>query len=183
MRCFKKIKGIKPKDFYTPLYELLEDVTPLKKDCGVLCDAVCCKDGKDGETGMLLFPNEVKMFKGKRFAKIVKSNCEYGEKATAKLLICKGKCDRSLRPLACRIFPLLPYRHIGEGKKLEIIMDPRAKGMCPLARSLKVEQLEPEFIEKVTKVCTQILKLKDGAEYIDMLSDLADQSDFLKQRA
>ena len=165
------------KEFYEPLYRLLDDVTPLKKDCGLLCGGICCKD-TDEETGMLLFPFEEQLFKDCDFAKVVTSNCEYGEKGTSKLLLCKGECDRKKRPLACRIFPLLPYRH--QNKPLEIIMDPRGKGMYPLARSLKKEQLEPLFVERVTAVCKEILKLKDGAAYIDMLSDLADQSLFLE---
>lgn len=162
--------------FYEPLYELLDSVTPLKKDCGVLCGGICCKDG-DEEAGMLLFPGEEALFADVDFAKVVPSNCEYGETGVAKLLLCKGQCDRSKRPLACRIFPLLPYRHTGEN--LQVKMDPRAKGMCPLARSLKVQQLEPLFVERTKQIFQRIMQLKDGADYIDMLSDLADQADFL----
>lgn len=167
---------MRAKEFYQPLYKLLENVTPLKKDCGVLCDGICCKDG-DEESGMLLFPHEEELFENCDFGKIITSNCEYGETATAYLFICKGECDRKKRPLACRIFPLLPYRH--HGNALKIIMDKRAKGMCPLARSLEAEQLEPEFIRAVKYISKEILRLKDGAEFIDMLSDLADQTDFL----
>ena len=166
-----------PKEFYEPLYALLQNVTPLKKDCGMLCDGICCKDG-DEPAGMLLFPGEEKLLADADFAEIVDSNCEYGETGVAKLMLCKGECDRKLRPLACRIFPLLPYRHKGE--TLKIIMDPRAKGMCPLARSLEPEQLEPEFVARVRKIAERILQLKDGAEYIEMLSDIADDADFLK---
>ncbi|MBQ2967572.1 MAG: hypothetical protein IJE10_05590 [Clostridia bacterium] len=165
------------KEFYEPLYALLQDVTPLKKDCGVLCDGICCKDS-DEPAGMLLFPGEEQLLKDVSFAEVIDSNCEYGETGVAKLMLCKGQCDRALRPLACRIFPLLPYRHKGE--KLQIIMDPRAKGMCPLARSLQPEQLEPLFSECVRQIAYRILQLKDGAEYLDMLADIADDADFLK---
>lgn len=168
-----------PKKFYSRIYKLLENVTPLKKDCGVLCDGLCCKDIDGEPSGMLLFPHEEEMLTNADFGEIIESNCEYGEEGISKLFICKGKCDRALRPLACRIFPLLPYRHKLEGKKMKIIMDKRAKGMCPLARSLEPEQLEPLFVENVTKVCIEILRLSDGADYIDMLSDLSDQCDFL----
>lgn len=165
------------KEFYEPLYKLLENVTPLKKDCGALCDGICCKDGEE-ESGMLLFPGEEQLFSDCDFAKVLESSCEYGETGTAKLLICSGECDRTKRPLACRIFPLVPYRH--EGEPLKIIMDPRAKGICPLARSLEKEQLEPLFVKRVTKICKRLLQLKDGAAYIDMLSDLCDDVNFLK---
>jgi hypothetical protein len=166
------------KAFYEPLYKMLYDVTPLKKDCGVLCDAACCKDGEE-EAGMLLFPGEEQLLSDADFAKIEDSNCEFGKTGVAKLFVCNGVCDRHLRPLACRIFPLLPYRHAGE--PLKLIMDPRARGMCPLSRSLEVSQLEPEFVSRVQKVTERILQLKNGADYIDMLSDIADEADFLCQ--
>ena len=37
---------------------ILKDVTPLKKNCGRLCDAACCQSDESGENGMLLFPFE-----------------------------------------------------------------------------------------------------------------------------
>lgn len=43
-RLYKKAKNI------------MQDKTPLKKDCGQLCGKACCKG--DTETGMLLFPFE-----------------------------------------------------------------------------------------------------------------------------
>ena len=159
------------KAFYEPLYKMLYDVTPLKKDCGVLCDAACCKDGEE-EAGMLLFPGEEQLLSDADFAKIEDSNSEIGKTSEAKLYVSNAEC-------ACRIFPLLPYRHAGE--PLKLIMDPRARGMCPLSRSLEVSQLEPEFVSRVQKVAERILQLKDGADYIDMLSDIADEADFLCQ--
>ena len=157
-------------DFYIPIYESLENVTPLKKDCGVLCGAACCKDG-DEKTGMLLFPFEEKVLRDVDFATIELSNCEYGETETAKLFFCDGTCDRALRPLACRIFPLMPYL---KNDKLTLIMNPMAKHLCPLARSLKVSDLEPNFVKNVKKAMNRIMKLKDGKDYILMLTEIAD---------
>ena len=164
--------------FYLPLYERLERVTPLKKDCGALCGAACCQD--DGEeAGMLLFPGEEKLLVYADFGKIVESKCEYGEDKTAKLFLCDGTCDRKYHPLACRIFPLLPEKTTG---KLRLRMDPRAKGMCPLARSLTPQQLEPAFLEAVKTVFCRVRKLKDGEDYLEMLQDLAADSDFLTEK-
>lgn len=48
------------KDKYQKLYaeagRIIGDKTPLKKDCGQICDGACCKG--DDDTGMLLFPFE-----------------------------------------------------------------------------------------------------------------------------
>ena len=49
-----------------------------------------------------------------------------------------------------------------------------AKKMCPLARSLEIEQLEEDFVENVYKVINNILKLKDGKAYIEALTKMTD---------
>lgn len=161
---------MKVHEFYIPIYEMLENVTPLKKDCGILCGGICCKDG-DEKTGMLLFPHEEKMLLNEDY-EIEKSNCEYGENKTADILFCDGTCNRKFRPLACRIFPLVPYKK--DGEELKLIMNPLAKHMCPLARSLEIEQLEPEFVNNVYRAMNRILKLKDGEDYIKMLTEISD---------
>ena len=38
--------------------DLLEELTPLKTDCGKVCGARCCRSLEGEETGMLLFPGE-----------------------------------------------------------------------------------------------------------------------------
>ncbi len=44
---------------------LLEEVTPLKSDCGRICGAACCASLEGEETGMLLFPGEEALYRGK----------------------------------------------------------------------------------------------------------------------
>lgn len=159
-------------DFYNSLYKLFDNVTPLKKDCGLLCSKACCKD-TDEECGMLLFPFEEMIMKSVSYGRCDTTECEYGEDKNAYIFFCDKPCDRYTRPLACRIFPLMPYKK--EGSPLKIIMNPAAKKICPLARSLSVSMLEPEFVRNVRKASNRILKLKDGEDYIQMLSEIADQ--------
>ena len=45
--------------------EKLKSVTPLKKDCGRVCGAACCRSPEGEETGMLLFPGEEELYAGK----------------------------------------------------------------------------------------------------------------------
>ena len=40
--------------------EKLNNVTPLRRDCGRVCSAACCRPLGGEETGMLLFPMECK---------------------------------------------------------------------------------------------------------------------------
>ncbi|NLB91009.1 MAG: hypothetical protein GX786_07305, partial [Clostridiales bacterium] len=42
----------------------LEEMTPLYRNCGSLCEGACCKDEQGGENGMLLFPGEEKYYQG-----------------------------------------------------------------------------------------------------------------------
>ena len=153
---------------------MFDYVTPLKKDCGILCGGACCKDGPEEQKGMLLFPYEEKMLGNSGF-EIKESNWKYDGK-NAYILFCKGTCDRKYRPLACRIFPLVPV--ISDKDNIELIMNPLAKRMCPLARSIKPRQLEPDFIKNTYRALNRISKLKGGKEYIRMLSDIT--KDFQK---
>lgn len=160
---------MKAKEFYSSIYRLFDDVTPLSKDCGMLCEGACCKDGADERKGMLLFPGEEMHLKNSGF-EIRKSGWKYGN-TKAYIMFCNGTCNRNCRPLSCRIFPLVP---LIEENKIKLIMNPLAKGMCPLARSLKPSQLEPQFTENVKKALNCIAKIKGGMEFIKMLSDVTE---------
>ena len=105
---------------YRQAYDILAYTTPLYGDCGELCGAACCDCG-DHEAGMYLFPGEEVMYKfAPEWLKLEQSDFEYASGCYATIAICNGTCDRDLRPLACRIFPLTPYF---EANKLKIIMD------------------------------------------------------------
>ena len=147
---------------------MFDTVTPLSKDCGILCEGACCRDGAEERKGMLLFPGEEKFLKDKGFD-IEKSNWKYAGK-NAYVLFCSGRCNRDYRPLGCRIFPLTPV--LEEDNKVKLIMNPLAKGICPLARSLKPSQLEPEFTENVKRALNRIAKIKGGKDFIKMISDV-----------
>lgn len=164
-------------------YSLLEDVTPLKYDCGSLCGAHCCKNnGKDGETlGMWLLPYEREILE----------KCRDYTFCTAKdateAVFCNGRCDRALRPFACRIYPY--YAHISETicgrKKISIKLDPRARISCPIASSNSYLRPSIQFIS-CAKAAVRILMAdvvirKDLLETSDFLAEIEDmQKRFFK---
>ena len=117
---------------------LFDDLTPLRTDCGLTCGGACCQplDGED--TGMLLFPGEEAYYEDR---------AGYTMTATVSgtLLRCSGRCERTDRPLSCRLFPLLPLLR-PDGVK--VATDLRAKAVCPLARQGK-DALLPEFVAAV----------------------------------
>lgn len=143
---------------YRHIYKLLEDVTPIKADCGELCQGACCEG--DGETGMYLFPFEECMYDGTEdWLEICDSDFIFDDKPV-KIAICDGTCDRKKRPLSCRIFPLF----LLNGK---VVPDTRANHLCPLVKAkISLEEYDPQFIENVTKVFNILSKFKTTREYI-----------------
>ena len=122
---------------------------------------------------MYLFPGEEVMYKDTpEWIKIEKSDFEYAPGCHALIAICNGTCDRGLRPLACRLFPLTPYFEVN---KLRIIMDSRANSVCPLARTAKIGELNPEFVRRVEYVSRVLTYNSDIYSFIRSLSGLVDE--------
>lgn len=125
--------------YYGELYEKADKIignkTPLKKDCGSVCDGACCKG--DSDTGMLLFPFEESILTVK-------------EKDGVRLAVCEGRCQRSERPLSCRIFPFFPYV-TAEGK-IKVIPDIRGVNVCPLVSKFNDVIFDRGFLWRVKKV-------------------------------
>lgn len=145
---------------YLQLYRLFDNNTPLPVDCGKLCDGICCK-GDD--SGMFLFPGEKAVYDllKPEGIKTEYSDLIYsynGKDFKTPILFCGGTCDRYIRPLACRIFPLTPV--LNENGKVEIITDPRAKSICPLAKTLHIDEYDENFVKSVKKAFTLLSKNK-----------------------
>ena len=163
----------------------LENVTPVKGDCGKLCGSLCCKNlysdnsynfdnsDNDGEAGMWLFPGEEELYKNNKNFTVIPANgnnsypfilCElFGQTASAKNS--GGFCARNERPLFCRLFPYFPLvrqvRRGGETEyRIKIIIHPAAVKMCP-AINLKLK-ITSDFSRAVKKACYLILNQKDG---------------------
>lgn len=159
---------------YLQLYRLFDNVTPVPVDCGQLCGKACCKGE---ESGMYLFPGESSVFTllNPDWIVIEKSDLTYthnGKKYNTEIAMCSGNCDRYQRPLSCRIFPLTPYLNT-EGK-LEIITDPRAKSVCPLAKHFYFEDFDEKFVKNLKKTFNLLMKsshfrdfMKEYSAYLD----------------
>ncbi len=159
---------INPRAIYAYAYRLLDTVTPCREDCGKRCGSICCRDNEVG-SGMYLYPGEETMLRPLPFwAKCEGSGFFYAGHEAA-ILSCPGRCERRLRPLACRIFPLVPYKKPGE--KMKIIYDPRATAMCPLSP----EELTDEFCEAVTRAMRAVVKTKEGRAFIEAQSELIEE--------
>ena len=127
--------------YYTRLYNnaycKIGAKTPISADCGALCGARCCHG--DENAGMIVFPGEEKALIAHGFNLTQRDMNGY----PIYFATCTGKCKRIFRPLACRIFPLVPDFRDGV---LTIREDPRAMAICPL---LQAQAVEPEFSHAV----------------------------------
>lgn len=161
--------------FYKNLYARLDDVTPLDSDCGKLCGAVCCQDSEDA-SGMYLYLGERALYENNAGGFCIEpSDFVYAKDRCADFLSCPGICDRSLRPLACRIFPLAPY--VADDGYLRIILDPRANGMCPLYDK-GASVLSSRFVKNVTYVLRALFLVREVRQFIYAQSRLID--DYIK---
>ena len=139
--------------------EKLQDLTPLKRDCGRVCGAACCRSLPGEETGMLLFPGEEAFYADDPAFRIV-------EGAAGKILVCEGRCEREKRPLACRLFPLLPLED--EDGQMAARMDLRARAVCPLSRD-GVDGLRGDFRMVVEEVGRQLMEDDETADFLRLL--------------
>ncbi|MCH5212423.1 MAG: hypothetical protein J1G06_05370 [Oscillospiraceae bacterium] len=160
---------------YLQLYRMFDENTPIPVDCGKLCNAACCS-GDD--SGMFLFPGEKEVFKLLKPSgfRIEYSDLTYNDGGIIRktpIIFCEGNCDRYVRPLACRIFPLTPV--IDKNGKIEIITDPRAKSICPLAKTFYLSEYDENFLKAVKKAFTLLSKNKHVMaflyEYTDYINE------------
>ena len=144
------MKSTDYKKLYDKIFELLDDLTPLTVDCGLLCEGACCKG--DDSTGMLLFPHEESDL-------VIKKN-ELGQD----MVVCNGKCDRTKRPLACRIFPFFPT--VDEKGKIFVEKDYRAARLCPLLEHSEEIVFDPKFFKALKKVGKLLAKDAECMEFL-----------------
>ncbi len=139
------------KKLYNRIFKIMNDVTPLTVDCGVLCGCACCKG--DDNTGMILFPFE---------------ETELETKLTSDgsiLAVCDGSCDRNKRPLACRIFPFFPT--IDDRRKIFVELDYRAQRVCPMVEHCDELLFDPKFFKAVKKVGKLLSKDNTCREFLE----------------
>ncbi len=148
-------------------YSLLDEVTPLKFDCGSLCGGKCCDCSSVESTdnpGMLLLPYEDKLTVSDGF------RIEQGE--DGKVLICGGRCDRDLRPFSCRIFPF--YARITDDNKISLRIDPRAFLTCPIAQKKKGTRHSVYFHRNALRAVRVLMKDEDFKKELIKTSEFCD---------
>lgn len=135
---------------YSKIFKILGDLTPLRADCGKLCDRACCKG--DENTGMLLFPHEQSVLP------------VFETEFWGRLVVCNGICDRNTRPLACRIFPFFPT--LDEKGRVFVEKDYRAFRLCPMLEHSDEIIFDPRFFRALKKVGKLLAKDAELREFL-----------------
>ena len=159
------------KNTYKAIYRLLDRVSPIDSDCGLLCGAACCTcggdsdhpDGLDFDLGIYLLPGEEKLFTGKedwlRWSTEYAEDYDFPDSWFGKVHFIRCKtpphCPRSMRPLQCRFFPLAP--HLSSDGKLHLVVFP---GDLPYTCPIIKEQipLEDRFIKATYTVWNRLIQ-------------------------
>lgn len=144
--------------------KLLENITPLKTDCGRVCGGACCRSLEGDMTGMLLFPGEEDFYEDAE-------SFSMQPVPGGLLLTCSGTCDRALRPLACRMFPLLP---LVREEGIRVAVDARSRAVCPLSKHGK-DGLDPTFVEAVKQVGELLVQDPVQADFLRQLTKEHDE--------
>lgn len=139
---------------YERIYKMLQNVTPLRVDYGRVCDKACCKG--DENTGMLLFPFEETVLNVK-------------EENGLRLAVCSGVCDRSERPLSCRLFPFFPV--MNEEGDIEAVIDWRGYGVCPLISHCEEVKFNRIFLRTVRRVGRILYRDEDTFPFMKKISE------------
>ena len=149
-------------EMYAKINKIMGELTPLRADCGKLCGGACCKG--DENTGMRLFPFEESSLMVKELPNGVR------------LVVCDGNCDRTQRPLACKIFPFFPT--VDEKGRVFVEADLRGKRLCPLITHSEEIIFDKRFFKALRKVGKILAKdpeclefLREATEEIDTYGD------------
>ena len=120
---------------------------------------------------MLLFPGEETEYAGKPGWKL-------RETPAGTLAVCPGRCERKERPLACRIFPLLPVIRDGTVKAAA---DQRAKAVCPLLKQ-GIRGMDPAFTDAVREAGKLLAEDPQQRKFMEMLTGEQDELKTLRER-
>ena len=156
----------------TKARELLERSAPLGRfDCGKLCGGLCCKG--DENTGMWLFPHEEELYKDNPNFTIKQTDGNFGYN----MIICNGTCNRSERPLACRIYPFYP-RIVGD--RVSVIKDLRGVSSCPIVKNEM--KPDPRFLRNLRKATRYLIRDEETKNYIlNMQQEIEEMAELIAQ--
>ncbi|MBQ3291905.1 MAG: hypothetical protein IJH43_05980 [Mogibacterium sp.] len=180
------IKSTIRKRTYRAIYRLLDRVSPVPFDCGMICGAACCNAAHyDEEMGIFLLPGEEKIHDRHAdwltWSTLSTEEYEFPESWHGSVYFVRCKtpphCLRGMRPIQCRSFPLAP--HLTEDGILQLIYnDAELPYKCPMIED-KTE-LDPRFIRATYTVWKHLIRDPLIYDLVEMESEYRDESSITK---
>ena len=177
------MKSIIKKRTWKAIYRLLDRVSPIERDCGLLCGAVCCTCGESGdELGIYLYPGEHKIHNKKddwlEWTVEAAEDYDFPDSWTGPVYFVKCKtppvCPRKKRPFQCRTYPLAPY--ISEVGILEMVYnDEQLPYSCPLID--REIPLNDDFVKATYTVWSHLIRDPLIYDLVEMDSRARDEED------
>lgn len=177
-----EITASKMKKSIKRIYEKLDKVSPVNFDCGKLCGEICCvydsEDYRNEELALYLLPGEELMYEDSSdfdLYYIDSSEIKYPHSWKGKIYLVKcrnpPKCDRSIRPIQCRTFPLIP--HLDKNGVFHLIFDDSEfPYKYPIVNGHI--KLNEEFIQTTYEIWTMIMANPLVYDLVDMDSRMRD---------
>lgn len=160
---------------YGEIYAMLDNIGPADYDCGRHCGSICCSDSSfdDEDSYIYLLPGEKEYLESAGCdMHIARQKREEHDlpKSWGKyvyIMRCPGKekCDRRLRPIQCRTFPLQPY--LSDEGELEMVlyyMD--VPYSCPFVEG--EQPVSDEFRRAAHKAWTELIADKSIRDLVGM---------------
>ncbi len=159
-----EIPACKMQQSIEKIYSLLDEVSPLDFDCGRLCDDACCvnDDNDDYELALYLMPGEELMYEDSddfNLYYIPSDELEFPHDWNDDVYLVEcinpPHCNRSIRPIQCRTFPLIP--HLSRDDTFHLILD---KSEFPYSCPIVDEnmKLDDDFIKLTFNVWKILIK-------------------------
>ncbi len=90
-----------------------------------------------------------------------------------KVLICDGKCERMIRPFACRIFPYYARIDTSSGR-ISLRIDPRSVNVCPVALKKRGTRHSVHFHRNAVRAVRILMRDEDFKREIIKTSEFCD---------
>ncbi len=177
------MKTIIRKTTWKAIYRLLDRVSPVDYDCGLLCGATCCTysgDLSDEDMGIYLYPGEEKLHDVNSdwlsWSVERAEDYEFPNSWSGKIYFVRCKnpphCPRHMRPFQCRTYPLTP--HLTEDGVLTLIKNQEELPYtCPLVAN-DVE-LSSSFIQATYTAWSHLIRDPLIYDLVEMDSRVRDQ--------
>lgn len=170
------------KETIKEIYDKLEEVSPVDFDCGKLCGEVCCvydNENEDSEELVLyLLPGEELMYEDSDSFELyyvdyreIKYPRSWKNQAYLVRCINPPNCNRSIRPIQCRTFPLIP--HLTKHGEFHLVFDEHEFPYeCPIIH--ENIKLNDDFIKVTYDVWMMLLSNPLVYDLVDMDSRIRD---------